>query len=188
MSFWAILIGVLFLVVCLFLIVVVLLQKGKGGGLGAAFGGMGSSAFGTRTGDVFTWVTIVLTGLFLLLATGASLVFHPTEGVVALPTFQPEPGEYSEPVAVSIQCDTKGATIRFTLDGTDPGENSAVWNNRDIRIEPPGEIRARAERGKWKASPVAVGVYRKARPTTAAAPPALPGAAATAPATAPAGG
>ena len=53
MSFWHILLGVLFLVICFLLIIIILLQKGKGGGLGAAFGGMGSSAFGTRTGDVF---------------------------------------------------------------------------------------------------------------------------------------
>ena len=61
-------IGTLFIVICILLILVVLLQKGRGGGLGAAFGGAGSSAFGTKTGDVFTWVTIVLTSLFLLLA------------------------------------------------------------------------------------------------------------------------
>ena len=54
--------------ICVLLIVVVLLPKGRGGGLGAAFGGLGSSAFGTRVGDVFTWVTIVLTALFLVLA------------------------------------------------------------------------------------------------------------------------
>ena len=62
-------VGITFIVVCFLLIVVVLLQKGRGGGLGAAFGGGGGgSAFGTRTGDVFTWVTIVLTAVFLLLA------------------------------------------------------------------------------------------------------------------------
>ena len=55
----AIFLATLFVLVCILLIVVILLQKGRGGGLGAAFGGLGSSAFGTRTGDVFTWVTIV---------------------------------------------------------------------------------------------------------------------------------
>ena len=75
--------AVLFLIVCILLIVVVLLQKGRGGGLGAAFGGAGSSAFGTKTGDVFTWVTITLTGLFLLLAIITTLVYRPEGGTVA---------------------------------------------------------------------------------------------------------
>ena len=43
----------------LFLILLVLIQRGKGGGLAGAFGGVGgSSAFGTKAGDVFTRVTI----------------------------------------------------------------------------------------------------------------------------------
>ncbi|HAU37680.1 MAG TPA: preprotein translocase subunit SecG, partial [Phycisphaerales bacterium] len=72
MGFWVTIVGMLFLIICVLLIVVVLLQKGRGGGLGAAFGGVGSSAFGTRVGDVFTWVTIVLTALFLLAACGTA--------------------------------------------------------------------------------------------------------------------
>ncbi len=44
----------------LFMICLVLIQRGKGGGLAGAFGGVGgSSAFGTKSGDVFTRVTIV---------------------------------------------------------------------------------------------------------------------------------
>lgn len=43
----------------LFMICLILIQRGKGGGLAGAFGGMGgSSAFGTKAGDVFTRVTI----------------------------------------------------------------------------------------------------------------------------------
>jgi preprotein translocase subunit SecG len=43
----------------LFLICVILIQRGKGGGLAGAFGGVGgSSAFGTKAGDVFTRITI----------------------------------------------------------------------------------------------------------------------------------
>lgn len=43
----------------IFLIFLVLIQRGKGGGLAGAFGGVGgSSAFGSRAGDLFTRVTI----------------------------------------------------------------------------------------------------------------------------------
>jgi preprotein translocase subunit SecG len=52
----------------LLLIFIVLIQRGKGGGLAGAFGGTGgSSAFGSRAGDVFTRVTLVLAAIWLLL-------------------------------------------------------------------------------------------------------------------------
>ena len=52
----------------LFLIVLVLIQRGKGGGLAGAFGGMGGqSAFGTKAGDLFTRVTIVMALFWIVL-------------------------------------------------------------------------------------------------------------------------
>ncbi len=68
-TFWKVFASVFFLLVCFLLIVVILLQKGRGGGLSGAFGGAGGhSAFGAKTGDFFTWLTVALAGLFLLLA------------------------------------------------------------------------------------------------------------------------
>src|SRR5436305_14053746 len=59
----------LFIVVCMFLILLVLIQKGRGGGLVSAFGGMGgNTAFGSKTGDVLTWATSIIFGIFLVLA------------------------------------------------------------------------------------------------------------------------
>ena len=49
----------LIIVTSLFMICLVLIQRGKGGGLAGAFGGVGgSSAFGTKAGDIFTKITI----------------------------------------------------------------------------------------------------------------------------------
>ncbi len=62
--------------VCLLLIVVILLQRGRGGGLTGAFGGAGgTSAFGAKTGDVFTWITVVVATVFVLLAVVANFAF-----------------------------------------------------------------------------------------------------------------
>jgi preprotein translocase subunit SecG len=53
----------------LLLIFVILLQRGRGGGLAGAFGGAGGqSAFGTKAGDVFTRITIGIAVVWVTLA------------------------------------------------------------------------------------------------------------------------
>jgi preprotein translocase subunit SecG len=62
------LLGILLALSSLFLILLVLVQQGRGGGLAGAFGGMGGqSAFGTKAGDLFTKVTIVVAAIWILL-------------------------------------------------------------------------------------------------------------------------
>jgi preprotein translocase subunit SecG len=54
---------------CLCLIAIILIQRGKGGGLAGAFGGVGgSSAFGTKAGDVFTRTTVGIAIAWILLS------------------------------------------------------------------------------------------------------------------------
>ena len=54
------------------------LAEGPGRRAQRAFGGAGGhSAFGAKTGDVFTWITVVLTGLFILLAVVSNYAFRP---------------------------------------------------------------------------------------------------------------
>jgi preprotein translocase subunit SecG len=61
--------NVLVLLIGCFLILLVLIQRGKGGGLAGAFGGVGgSSAFGSRAGDLFTRITLIVAGIWLVLA------------------------------------------------------------------------------------------------------------------------
>jgi preprotein translocase subunit SecG len=60
--------NVLVLLLGIFLILLVLIQRGKGGGLAGAFGGVGgSSAFGSRAGDLFTRITITVAAIWILL-------------------------------------------------------------------------------------------------------------------------
>jgi preprotein translocase subunit SecG len=64
--------GVLMFLAALFLILLVLVQRGRGGGLSGALGGMGGqSAFGTRAGDTFTYVTIWASAAWILLCIAA---------------------------------------------------------------------------------------------------------------------
>src|SRR5260221_13361542 len=68
MSFGDVLLTGLMLV-SLFLMFVILLQRGRGGGLAGAFGGLGGqSAFGTKAGDVFTVITVVTVSIWVILA------------------------------------------------------------------------------------------------------------------------
>ena len=56
------------LCIAVFLILLVLVQRGRGGGLSGAFGGMGGqSAFGTKAGDTFTRITVVTATIWIVL-------------------------------------------------------------------------------------------------------------------------
>jgi preprotein translocase subunit SecG len=72
MQFIDVILGILNVVIVLltlFLIGIILIQRGKGGGLAGAFGGVGgSSAFGTKTGDVFTKITVGVAIAWILLS------------------------------------------------------------------------------------------------------------------------
>ena len=68
---------VLFLLCAVILVLLVLIQRGRGGGLAGAFGGPGGhSAFGTKTADVFIKATAVLGAVFFILAVVTALVMR----------------------------------------------------------------------------------------------------------------
>jgi len=62
-----ILLWVVFVAVALLLIAIILMQEGKGGGLGSAFGGAGGDAFGHGVGGINKF-TSWLAGLFMITA------------------------------------------------------------------------------------------------------------------------
>ena len=151
--------AIAFVATCVLLVVVVLLQKGRGGGVGGLFGGAGSSAFGTRTGDVFTWVTIALVAFFLLLAVGVNLWFRPPRSQVSTPTFLPAPGLIDAPKPVTLRCNTAGADIHFTVDGTEPTQASLKFDNAPFRVDPGTTVKARAYLSGWDPSGTSTAVY-----------------------------
>lgn len=80
MGFVTNLLMVLLLFTALFLIVLVLIQRGKGGGLAGAFGGMGGqSAFGTKAGDLFTKITIGVASFWIILCIATVMILGRAE-------------------------------------------------------------------------------------------------------------
>src|SRR2546427_13160471 len=67
-SWFAWFLNLLIIIAGLLLVFLVLIQRGKGGGLAGAFGGAGgSSAFGFRAGDLFTRITLILASIWVAL-------------------------------------------------------------------------------------------------------------------------
>jgi preprotein translocase subunit SecG len=97
--------AVIFVLICLVLIGVILLQKGRGGGLSGAFGGAGGhTAFGAKTGDFLTWTTVVMATAFLLLAVLMNFAYRPPKVVAQTP-----PGDQTattQPVAPPAEAAT----------------------------------------------------------------------------------
>ncbi len=96
-------VAVLFVICCVALVLMVLIQKGRGGGLSAAFGGgMASGILGSKTGDFLTWATIVLVGVFLTLAVVMAKFYkeQPTgEFDAGQPVRQEQPTDMEQPSA-----------------------------------------------------------------------------------------
>jgi len=68
MGFLEYLLMIVLFFLAIFLIMLILVQRGRGGGLAGAFGGLGGqSAFGTKAGDVFTKVTVGLAAAWIIL-------------------------------------------------------------------------------------------------------------------------
>ncbi len=70
-------------VICsLALILIVLLQAGKGVGIANVFGGAGQTVFGARTGDVLARGTEICAGLFMLTSLGLAMLSSDRSGSV----------------------------------------------------------------------------------------------------------
>jgi preprotein translocase subunit SecG len=101
----------LFVIVCLFLILVILLQSGKGGDVAAAFGGSGSqTAFGPRGAQKpLEKATVVAAMIFMLLALIFSLPGIGTQSVVD-ESAAPTPTPITAPAAAPAASPESGAS------------------------------------------------------------------------------
>lgn len=70
------LIIVIHLITCLFLILFVLLQAGKGAEVGATFGGISQTFFGNQGGNILTKITTILAFVFMATSIGITVFQH----------------------------------------------------------------------------------------------------------------
>ena len=83
---------------------------------------------------------------------------------VATPTFAPEAGTYTEAQNVTIACATEGATIHYTLDGSDPTAASSTYSSA-IAISQTTTVKAFAVKEGMNSSAIATALYEIQQPT-----------------------
>lgn len=105
-----IILGILVSTIAVFLIFLVLIQKGKGGGLAGAFGAPGgASAFGTKAGDLFMYITIVVAAIWISTCVLTIYLTHPRSQIGG-----------SQPATPTVTSDGAGGT-----DTADPDAGGA---------------------------------------------------------------
>lgn len=113
-----------------FLMMVILVQRGRGGGLTGALGGMGGqSAFGTKAGDLFTRITVGVAAVWILLSMAALKILNKTGTMVAAP-----------PPAATAPA-TPGTTTP-AIPGTTPEKSSSTTDASDkskAKVKAPAE-------------------------------------------------
>lgn len=92
-------------------------------------------------------------------ATWADAVTPPAGVQVETPTFTPPSGNYYSAQSVSIASATVGATIHYTIDGTDPDETSAVYST-PLSVSTTTTIKAKAYLTGMSPSGIASSLYR----------------------------
>src|SRR5579863_7951274 len=106
------------IVVCLFLIIVVLLQSGKAADLAGAFGGMGSqTAFGPRgSATLLSKATTISAVLFMVTSLGLSILATRQAGLGA--------SVLEEPASKSAPAPAKNAPVSIPIPGQTPAQQS----------------------------------------------------------------
>ncbi len=164
-SFVTTLFGLALALTAVFLILLVLVQRGRGGGLAGALGGMGgSSAFGAKAGDIFTRITIGAAAVWIVLCIVAAKYSVPTSSRIdisvdntassktddsasSLPGALKQ-GEEGAPTSDSQAAETETpATEPPTTEAPETGENSSE------ATQPPAGGSASSSENSSKAAP-----------------------------------
>jgi hypothetical protein len=81
-------------------------------------------------------------------------------GITAEPAFLPKPGLFEGDTAVTLRCETPGATMHYTVDGSQPFDNSPVYHAPIMVKGTELTIKAFAVAPGAKESAVVTGIFR----------------------------
>jgi preprotein translocase subunit SecG len=177
---------IIHILVCLFLILVVLLQAGKGGGMGIAFGGAGSqTVFGSSgAGNFLTRLTSITATVFLL--TSLSLAHYSSQQdskrLQRLASDRAAEKKIDDEKAVKLKADLEKtrAAAGGTSSAAAPSAAPITGPMPNLQLKLPG-AQAPADKGEHAAPssvrvekkvspPSKPGAARKAKPAVAAPP------------------
>ncbi|MCK9557621.1 MAG: chitobiase/beta-hexosaminidase C-terminal domain-containing protein [Candidatus Cloacimonetes bacterium] len=77
---------------------------------------------------------------------------------VANPTFNPPAGHYDQPINVTLSTTTEGASIYYTIDGSEPTQSSTLFST-PINVSEPTTIKARGYAEGYEPSAIVSAVY-----------------------------
>ena len=105
------LLGIVLLLTALFLILIVLVQRGRGGGLTGALGGPGGqSAFGSKAGDLFTKITVWVAGFWIVLCIVSIKLLSGGASPISVAPPKPAPASGTESGTGATDTDTSGSS------------------------------------------------------------------------------
>lgn len=135
----------------IFLIGLILLQRGRGGGLAGAFGGMGGqSAFGTKAGDVFTRITIGVAAAWILLCAGSVLALHYSTGIRTDTSIFKQQDAADAPKKAEPKTSPAGDAVEFPPKGSETAPNTP--SPKTGTLEKDGNLEDKAG-GETKSAP-----------------------------------
>jgi len=82
----------------------------------------------------------------------------PSPSAVEPPVFSPGSGTYTSSQSIAISCQTSGAVIRYTTDGSDPTESSIRYTGT-VSVSAATTLKAKAFKSGWTPSQTATAAY-----------------------------
>ncbi|TWT71157.1 preprotein translocase subunit SecG [Crateriforma conspicua] len=135
-SFAGVVLGTLMAFLSLFLILLVLVQRGRGGGLTGALGGPGGqSAFGSKAGDTFTVITVVVAAVwaFTCAFTMWLLGTHTLPVADNTPAVSSGPGDDADETTDGLNIPTGDS---LGLGGLSVGDDASDSANENVQLTP----------------------------------------------------
>ncbi|TWT96151.1 preprotein translocase subunit SecG [Botrimarina colliarenosi] len=143
----ALLIQLVLSITAIFIILLVLVQRGRGGGLAGALGGPGgSSAFGAKAGDTFTRITIIVVSIWIVMCLLASIwaahrgdAFAGSDAALAGSVKTAEEPGIGAATTDETSADETATEGETTADGPFLGEGAATEENAAADDQPADE-------------------------------------------------